>query len=195
MLRGGGAGRAGAAFRASMLGLPRPVLPVCRDLPGVAATEETGLPLLLVDTAGCGLSELEQEDDQSRGNPGELLARVGFPVWQPLAPPYTHRFLKVADSGAESRGGLGERQGAQLCRAAGGLQLKAQRPELSWCCFPTAGRANWRQPRPGQGFILSEQGASHCLAGLGTGSLLSRRTSAEPHSQAPLREDAWPGLH
>ena len=71
MLRGGGAGRAGAAFRASMLGLPRPVLPVCRDLPGVAATEETGLPLLLVDTAGCGLSELEQEDDQSRGNPGE----------------------------------------------------------------------------------------------------------------------------
>ncbi|XP_024430147.2 DNA-binding protein SMUBP-2 isoform X1 [Desmodus rotundus] len=43
-----------------------------RDLPGVAATEETGLPLLLVDTAGCGLSELEQEDDQSRGNPGEV---------------------------------------------------------------------------------------------------------------------------
>ncbi|XP_036991202.2 LOW QUALITY PROTEIN: DNA-binding protein SMUBP-2 [Artibeus jamaicensis] len=43
-----------------------------RDLPGVAATEETGLPLLLVDTAGCGLSELEQEDEQSRGNPGEV---------------------------------------------------------------------------------------------------------------------------
>ncbi|XP_054426742.1 DNA-binding protein SMUBP-2 [Pteronotus mesoamericanus] len=43
-----------------------------RDLPGVAATEETGLPLLLVDTAGCGLSELEQDDDPSRGNPGEV---------------------------------------------------------------------------------------------------------------------------
>uniref|UniRef100_A0A8D2DWY3 R3H domain-containing protein n=1 Tax=Sciurus vulgaris TaxID=55149 RepID=A0A8D2DWY3_SCIVU len=42
-----------------------------RDLPGVADTEETGLPLLLVDTAGCGLLELE-EDDQSRGNPGEV---------------------------------------------------------------------------------------------------------------------------
>ncbi|XP_036115835.1 DNA-binding protein SMUBP-2 [Molossus molossus] len=42
-----------------------------RDLPGVAATEETCLPLLLVDTAGCGLSELE-EDDQSKGNPGEV---------------------------------------------------------------------------------------------------------------------------
>ncbi|XP_040826885.1 DNA-binding protein SMUBP-2 isoform X2 [Ochotona curzoniae] len=42
-----------------------------RDLPGVAATEETGLPLLLVDTAGCGLFELE-EDDQSKGNPGEV---------------------------------------------------------------------------------------------------------------------------
>lgn len=45
--------------------------PVCRDLPGVAATEETGLPLLLVDTAGCGLLELEEEDEQSKGNPGE----------------------------------------------------------------------------------------------------------------------------
>ncbi|XP_012521067.1 PREDICTED: DNA-binding protein SMUBP-2 [Propithecus coquereli] len=43
-----------------------------RDLPGVAATEETGMPLLLVDTAGCGLFELEQEDEQSRGNSGEV---------------------------------------------------------------------------------------------------------------------------
>ncbi|KAK2493623.1 hypothetical protein MC885_008398, partial [Smutsia gigantea] len=43
-----------------------------RDLPGVDATEETGLPLLLVDTAGCGLFELEEEDDQSKGNPGEV---------------------------------------------------------------------------------------------------------------------------
>lgn len=62
----------GSALRASLLGLTRPVSAVCRDLPGVAATEETGLPLLLVDTAGCGLSELEAEDDQSKGNPGEL---------------------------------------------------------------------------------------------------------------------------
>lgn len=38
----------------------------------MAATEETGIPLLLVDTAGCGLFELEEEDDQSKGNPGEL---------------------------------------------------------------------------------------------------------------------------
>ncbi|XP_045870917.1 DNA-binding protein SMUBP-2 [Meles meles] len=43
-----------------------------RDLPGVAATEETSVPLLLVDTAGCGLFELEEEDDQSKGNPGEV---------------------------------------------------------------------------------------------------------------------------
>ncbi|XP_039091327.1 DNA-binding protein SMUBP-2 [Hyaena hyaena] len=43
-----------------------------RDLAGVAATEETGLPLLLVDTAGCGLFELEEADDQSKGNPGEV---------------------------------------------------------------------------------------------------------------------------
>uniref|UniRef100_A0A2K5QRK2 DNA-binding protein SMUBP-2 n=1 Tax=Cebus imitator TaxID=2715852 RepID=A0A2K5QRK2_CEBIM len=43
-----------------------------RDLPGVAATEETGLPLLLVDTAGCGLFELEEDNEQSKGNPGEV---------------------------------------------------------------------------------------------------------------------------
>lgn len=47
----------------------------------MAATEETCCPLLLVDTAGCGLSELEEEDDQSKGNPGELAWRgqtLGF---------------------------------------------------------------------------------------------------------------------
>uniref|UniRef100_A0A8C6FZD6 Immunoglobulin mu DNA binding protein 2 n=1 Tax=Moschus moschiferus TaxID=68415 RepID=A0A8C6FZD6_MOSMO len=43
-----------------------------KDLPGVAATEETGIPLLLLDTAGCGLLELEEDDEQSKGNPGEV---------------------------------------------------------------------------------------------------------------------------
>ncbi|XP_054027574.1 DNA-binding protein SMUBP-2 [Dryobates pubescens] len=43
-----------------------------RDLPGVASTEETSVPLLLIDTAGCGLFELELEDEQSKGNPGEV---------------------------------------------------------------------------------------------------------------------------
>ncbi|NXB39494.1 SMBP2 protein, partial [Eulacestoma nigropectus] len=43
-----------------------------RDLPGVSSTEETGIPLLLIDTAGCGLFELEVEDEQSKGNPGEV---------------------------------------------------------------------------------------------------------------------------
>lgn len=42
----------------------------CRDLPGVTSTEETTIPLLLIDTAGCGLLELEVEDEQSKGNPG-----------------------------------------------------------------------------------------------------------------------------
>lgn len=42
----------------------------------MAATEETGVPLLLLDTAGCGLFELEDEDEQSKGNPGEP-ARIG----------------------------------------------------------------------------------------------------------------------
>ncbi|NWU49445.1 SMBP2 protein, partial [Dromas ardeola] len=43
-----------------------------RDLPGVTSTEETTIPLLLIDTAGCGLFELEVEDEQSKGNPGEV---------------------------------------------------------------------------------------------------------------------------
>ncbi|XP_074442764.1 DNA-binding protein SMUBP-2 [Larus michahellis] len=43
-----------------------------RDLPGVTSTEETTVPLLLIDTAGCGLFELEVEDEQSKGNPGEV---------------------------------------------------------------------------------------------------------------------------
>ncbi|KAK2525275.1 Ighmbp2 [Columba guinea] len=43
-----------------------------RDLPGVTSTEETAIPLLLIDTAGCGLLELEEEDEQSKGNPGEV---------------------------------------------------------------------------------------------------------------------------
>ncbi|XP_010164273.1 DNA-binding protein SMUBP-2, partial [Antrostomus carolinensis] len=43
-----------------------------RDLPGVTSTEETTIPLLLIDTAGCGLFELELEDEQSKGNTGEV---------------------------------------------------------------------------------------------------------------------------
>ncbi|NXG50364.1 SMBP2 protein, partial [Psilopogon haemacephalus] len=43
-----------------------------RDLPGVTSTEETNVPLLLIDTAGCGLFEMEVEDEQSKGNPGEV---------------------------------------------------------------------------------------------------------------------------
>lgn len=62
--------------------------PVCRDLPGVAATEETGIPLLLVDTAGCGLFELEEEDDQSKGNPGEL-AQTGPASWLTQTPGFS----------------------------------------------------------------------------------------------------------
>ncbi|XP_052552137.1 DNA-binding protein SMUBP-2 isoform X2 [Tympanuchus pallidicinctus] len=43
-----------------------------KDLPGVTCTEETTIPLLLIDTVGCGLWELEVEDEQSKGNPGEV---------------------------------------------------------------------------------------------------------------------------
>ncbi|KAM3869880.1 DNA-binding protein SMUBP-2 [Diretmus argenteus] len=43
-----------------------------KDLPGVTCVEETGTPLLLIDTAGCGLSEMEVTDEQSKGNQGEV---------------------------------------------------------------------------------------------------------------------------
>lgn len=43
-----------------------------KDLPGVTCVEETSTPLLLIDTAGCGLSEMEVTDEQSKGNQGEV---------------------------------------------------------------------------------------------------------------------------
>ncbi|XP_004441185.1 PREDICTED: DNA-binding protein SMUBP-2 [Ceratotherium simum simum] len=61
-----------ALYRGQLTAHPSVAGHLLRDLPGVAATEETGIPLLLVDTAGCGLFELEEEDDQSKGNPGEV---------------------------------------------------------------------------------------------------------------------------
>lgn len=42
------------------------------DLPGVDSTEETTIPLLLIDTSGCGLLEIDEEDEQSKGNKGEV---------------------------------------------------------------------------------------------------------------------------
>ncbi|XP_032380575.1 DNA-binding protein SMUBP-2 [Etheostoma spectabile] len=43
-----------------------------KDLPEVACVDETSTPLLLIDTAGCGLSEMEVTDEQSKGNQGEV---------------------------------------------------------------------------------------------------------------------------
>ncbi|KAK2848093.1 hypothetical protein Q7C36_009775 [Tachysurus vachellii] len=43
-----------------------------RGLAGVSHVEETSIPLLLVDTAGCGLNEMEDTDEQSKGNRGEV---------------------------------------------------------------------------------------------------------------------------
>ncbi|KAF7654221.1 hypothetical protein LDENG_00072190 [Lucifuga dentata] len=43
-----------------------------KDLAGVTCVEETNAALLLIDTAGCGLSEMEVTDEQSKGNQGEV---------------------------------------------------------------------------------------------------------------------------
>ena len=40
-------------------------------LPGVKDTELTSLPLLMIDTAGCDLFELQAQSDESKGNEGE----------------------------------------------------------------------------------------------------------------------------
>ena len=42
-----------------------------KDLPGVKPTEETALPLLLIDTAGCDVYEMQVEEEVSKGNEGE----------------------------------------------------------------------------------------------------------------------------
>lgn len=42
------------------------------DLPGVAANEDTRTPLLLVDTTGCDMFELQTRDEISRANEGEV---------------------------------------------------------------------------------------------------------------------------
>ncbi|KAJ7381195.1 DNA-binding protein SMUBP-2 [Desmophyllum pertusum] len=42
-----------------------------KDLPGIQETDETSLPLLLIDTAGCDVREKEVEDEVSKGNEGE----------------------------------------------------------------------------------------------------------------------------
>lgn len=47
-----------------------------RDLPGVAGVEETSASLLLIDTAGCGLGEMEVTDEQSKGNEGKSICIV-----------------------------------------------------------------------------------------------------------------------
>ncbi|XP_022249895.1 DNA-binding protein SMUBP-2-like isoform X2 [Limulus polyphemus] len=42
-----------------------------RDLPGVEENEDTSIPLLLIDTTGCGHWEMELTDKESKGNEGE----------------------------------------------------------------------------------------------------------------------------
>ena len=40
------------------------------ELPCVEEVRETGVALVFIDTAGCGLHELETEDSESKGNEG-----------------------------------------------------------------------------------------------------------------------------
>lgn len=42
------------------------------DLPGVTDTEDTSVPVVFIDTAGCNLPEDSVEAGESRGNEGEV---------------------------------------------------------------------------------------------------------------------------
>lgn len=50
----------------------------CRDLTGVTETDDTRTALLLIDTAGCNLSELDVADNESKGNEGKILCCFSF---------------------------------------------------------------------------------------------------------------------
>ena len=43
----------------------------CRDLADVSDTDITEVPVLLIDTAGCNLQELDTPDELSKGNEGQ----------------------------------------------------------------------------------------------------------------------------
>jgi len=46
---------------------------ICSDLSNVGDTEDTCIPLLLIDTAGCDLSELDVASNESKGNEGKYI--------------------------------------------------------------------------------------------------------------------------
>ena len=46
------------------------------DLPNVSNEKETSIPLVFIDTAGCGVHELETEDTESKGNEGAIILHV-----------------------------------------------------------------------------------------------------------------------
>ena len=48
-----------------------------RDLPSIAVTPVTGAPLLFINTAGCGLYELDTPSEESKGNEGEAEIVLG----------------------------------------------------------------------------------------------------------------------
>ena len=60
-----------------------------KDLPGIQETDETSLPLLLIDTTGCDIREKEVENEVSKGNEGEadiVAAHVTALITAGLAP-------------------------------------------------------------------------------------------------------------
>ena len=53
---------------------------LCSDLPNVTDTEDTCMPLVLIDTAGCDLNELDVASNESKGNEGELCSSLFMPL-------------------------------------------------------------------------------------------------------------------
>lgn len=69
----------------------------------MASTEETSIPLLLIDTAGCGLFELEVEDEQSKGNQGTVVVSAfGSPCPELLSLFIFFRFQVMLSTNVEA---------------------------------------------------------------------------------------------
>jgi ATP-dependent RNA/DNA helicase IGHMBP2 len=48
------------------------------DLPGVKKTDDTSVPVIFIDTAGCNMEELVEDDEISKSNPEEVAIVSGL---------------------------------------------------------------------------------------------------------------------
>ena len=52
----------------------------CSDIPNIMLNETSNVPLVFIDTAGCGFTELDLPHEMSKGNESESL--FIYTLWQ-----------------------------------------------------------------------------------------------------------------